>query len=102
MISLWCATMVRVPTISSAIVYTLRHWAGIWRWLASVPLLFIIAAILKLVVELRIDPTSHNLWPFEMLATLLMATTLLGALYLARFLTQRIAQSQYTHEPHGK
>lgn len=81
-------------SVSGAIVYALRHWAGIWRWLASVPLLFIVAATLKLVVELRIDPTSHNLWPFEMLATLIIATALLGALYLARFFTRWTVQSQ--------
>ena len=83
-----------VLSIGSTVVYALRHWAGIWRWLASVPLLFIIAAAFKLVAELRIDPTSHNLWPFEMLIALLIATVLLGVLFLARLFTRRTMQSQ--------
>jgi uncharacterized membrane protein len=77
-----------------ATVYALRNWSGGWRWFASAPLLFVIAAALKIGLEVRADPTSHNLWPFEMLGFLAIASALLGALYLVRLFTQRVAHSQ--------
>lgn len=74
--------------------YALRNWTGSWRWCAAAPLLFVIATALKIVLEVRADPTSHNLWPFELLGILAIASALLGSLYLARLFTQRVAHSQ--------
>ena len=76
--------------------YALRNWAGGWRWLAAAPLIYVVAAALKIVVEVRADPTAHNLWPFEMLATLAIASVLLGGFYLVRLITRRLA-----HRPNG-
>lgn len=77
-----------------ATVYALRNWAGGWRWFAGAPLLFVVGAALKIVMEVRADPTAHNLWPFEMLATLAIASVLLGACYLVRIVTRRITQQR--------
>lgn len=62
--------------------YALRNWTSGWRWIAGAPLLYVIVTTLKIVVDVRADPTSHNLWPFEMLGTLAIAAVVLGALYL--------------------
>lgn len=71
--------------------YALRNWAGGWRWLAAAPLLYVVAAALKIVIAVRADSTAHNLWPFELLATLAIAFALIGGLYLARLITRRMA-----------
>ncbi len=80
--------------VIGATAYSLRNWAGSWRWLAVAPLLYVVACVLKLVMEVRADPTSHNLWPFEMLGTLAIASALLGGLYLVRLFMQRAPHSQ--------
>ena len=77
-----------------ATIYALRNWTDGWRWFAGAPLLYVIANVVKLVIEVRADPTSHNLWPFEMLGTLALAFALLGGLSLVRFLMRRITQRQ--------
>jgi len=80
--------------VVGATAYALRRWTRSWRWIAGLPLLFVVGAALKLVIEVRADPTSHNLWPFEMLGVLAIASALLGGLYLVRLFTRRVAHSQ--------
>ena len=80
----------------SATGYALRTWVGVWRWIAAAPLLYVASAALKIMIEVRADPTAHNLWPFEMLATLAIASVLLGGCYLVRLITRRLA-----HSPNG-
>jgi hypothetical protein len=46
-----------------ATAYALRHWRGGWRLAALVPLLGVIAVVVTSVVDVRADPTTHNLWP---------------------------------------
>ena len=45
----------------------LWRWRGIWRWLAAVPAAVMAFVVLRIVIGTSIDPTSHNLWPFEIL-----------------------------------
>ena len=40
-------------------------WRGIWRIAAAVPAAVVLFVILRIVVDTMRDPTSHNLWPFE-------------------------------------
>ncbi|MBL9034372.1 MAG: hypothetical protein JNN33_06385 [Rhodospirillaceae bacterium] len=53
------------------IVWTQWHavsrWTGIWRWLAAAPLTLLGLDLALILVETSIDPTSHNLWPLELL-----------------------------------
>jgi hypothetical protein len=73
----------------AAVVWTLRHWQGWWRWLAGAPLLLVSAVVLKIIVDTSLEPTSHNLWPFELLAVVVVAGVVLGVLQLVRiFVTQ--------------
>ena len=59
-------------------------WLGRWRWAALVPVVIVLGLVLRIVLEVRADPTSHNLWPFEVLATVIAAAALLGVLELIR------------------
>jgi hypothetical protein len=43
------------------------RWHGPWRWAAAVPLAMVAFVLLRIVVGTARDPTSHNLWPFEIL-----------------------------------
>lgn len=74
--------------------YALWNWASGWRWLAAAPPLYVVAAALKIVIEVRADPTAHNLWPFELLVTLVIASVLLGGFFVVRLITRRLAHSQ--------
>ena len=64
-----------------------------WRWMISLPLLLVLGVVLRIVRDVRADPTSHNLWPFEVLVTLCAAAGLLGLLELIRLGIQRWYQT---------
>jgi hypothetical protein len=70
-------------------VTALWRWRGGWRWVAGLPLLYVIAVGLKIFVEVSADPTAHNLWPFEVLGAALLAGAVLAGLWLLRFLAGR-------------
>ncbi len=59
-------------------------WRGRWRWAALVPVVIVLGAVVRIVLEVRADPTAHNLWPFEVLAVVVAAGALLGVLELIR------------------
>ena len=43
------------------------RWRGRWRGAAAVPLAIMLFVVLRIVIDGVRDPTSHNLWPFEVL-----------------------------------
>lgn len=45
----------------------LWRWRGVWRYLAAVPAVVMGFMVLRILVGTAIDPTSHNLWPFEII-----------------------------------
>lgn len=47
----------------------LWRWRGGWRIAAAVPAAMMAFVVLRILVGVAIDPTSHNLWPFEILMT---------------------------------
>lgn len=47
-------------------IRAVRRWRGGWRTAAMVPLALIGFVVLRIVGGVAMDPTSHNLWPFEM------------------------------------
>ena len=71
--------------------YALRRWRDGWRLVAALPLLGVLAVIVTIVVDIRADPTAHNLWPFEVLFAVGVASAVLGAFQLMRLITQRWA-----------
>lgn len=47
--------------------WALWRWRDKWRPWAAIPLVVMGFVVLRIVVATAIDPTSHNLWPFEIL-----------------------------------
>lgn len=43
----------------------LWRWHGAWRMLAAVPAAAMAFVVLRIFIDTARDPTSHNLWPFE-------------------------------------
>jgi hypothetical protein len=74
--------------------WALVRWQGIWRWLAGVPLLLVSIVVLRIIVDTSADPTSHNLWPFEVLGVMVLAGIALGGLQLVRVFIARSARSK--------
>lgn len=64
----------------------LWQWRGWWRGAIALPLLLFIGVIGNIGIGIWLDPTSHNLWPFEVLLWLAVAIGAAGLLYLARWL----------------
>lgn len=60
----------------------LWRWRGAWRWVAAIPAATMAFVVLRIVVDTTRDPTSHNLWPFEILlwGTLSCAWTVAAAI----------------------
>jgi len=62
----------------------LLRWRGGWRMAAAVPEALMAFVILRLLVGVSIDPTSHNLWPFEILMVGMLSTVIMVILTVAR------------------
>jgi len=62
----------------------LLRWRGGWRMAAAVPAALMAFVVLRLLVGVSIDPTSHNLWPFEILMVGMLSTVIMVVLTLAR------------------
>jgi len=59
-------------------------WRGAWRVAAAVPAAVVLFVILRIIVGTTLDPTSHNLWPFEVLMCSAAALVAIGALKVLR------------------
>ena len=55
-----------------------------WRIAAAAPLLLVLFAMARIVLGTTTDPTSHNLWPFELGMCALAALVIVGVLALGR------------------
>lgn len=65
-------------------VRALRRWSGPWWVAAFVPIGLTGLVVLRLVVDLSRDPTSHNLWPFEFLMVGGLSLAIMVALRMLR------------------
>ena len=72
-------------------IRALLRWRGGWRLAAVVPGVLMGFAVLRVLVGVSRDPTSHNLWPFEILMVGLLSVVIMGALMLARRVTGAVA-----------
>ena len=70
-----------------------RRWRGGWRLAAALPGAWVGLVVLRIVVGTTVDPTSHNLWPFEILYASVVSLVLLGALAAGRRLLARRARA---------
>lgn len=74
--------------------WALVRWPGWWRWLAGAPLLLVSLVVLRIIIDTNADPTSHNLWPFELLGVIFIAGVALGLLQLGRVFAGQITQAE--------
>jgi len=47
--------------------WAMWKWGGGWRVASAIPLVLMGVVVLRIVFDTSRDPTSHNLWPFEIL-----------------------------------
>lgn len=64
--------------------YQFARWRGGWRVAAAVPLAVVGFVVLRIVFDVMRDPTSHNLWPFEVLMAGAFGAVAAGVLALCR------------------
>tara|TARA_R110002072_G_scaffold174303_3_gene329346 strand:- start:32145 stop:32441 length:297 start_codon:yes stop_codon:yes gene_type:complete len=68
-------------------------WRGGWRIVAMLPALVLAFVVIRILVDTAMDPTSHNLWPLEIILCSVFGLAVLGVLSLARWLTLRAGKS---------
>jgi len=71
----------------AAPIWAIRRWHGGWRIAAAVPAVMIGFVIARIAVGTASDPTSHNLWPFELLQVGALSVVVIGVLLVARKVT---------------
>jgi hypothetical protein len=64
-------------------VRALWRWRGGWRMAAAVPAAVMGFVVVRLIIGVSVDPTSHNLWPFEILMAGLLSTVIMVVLTVA-------------------
>ena len=62
----------------------LWRWRGGWRVAAMLPAALMALVVLRLIIGTTIDPTSHDLWPFEILIAGGLSALIMAALTLLR------------------
>jgi hypothetical protein len=65
----------------------LWRWRGMWRWAAAVPAAIMAYVLARLLIDTAVDPTSHNLWPFEILMFGALSVAIMLGLALIRKVT---------------
>jgi hypothetical protein len=65
-------------------LWSVWKWRGGWRIAAAVPAAAVVFVVLRIVIDTARDPTSHNLWPFEILMAGTGALLCIGVLALVR------------------
>jgi hypothetical protein len=65
-------------------IWGLLRWQGKWRALAAVPLVFVGLWVVKDIVEISADPSSHNLLPFELIEAAVVVAIFMSILWVLR------------------
>ena len=73
-------------------VRTLARWRGVFRALAALPLAGWLLWMVVFALDVSRDPTSHNLFPFEIVIGAFAASGYLGLLALTRRATGRAGE----------
>jgi hypothetical protein len=60
------------------------RWQGGWRVAAAVPAAVMAFVVLRILFDTARDPTSHNLWPFEIIMAGLLSAAVMALLGVAR------------------
>jgi hypothetical protein len=68
----------------AAPLWAIRRWRGGWRVAAAVPAVMTGFVVLRIIFDTAGDPTSHNLWPFEILQVGVLSLVVIGVLLAVR------------------
>ncbi len=71
----------------AAPAWGLWRWRGGWRIAAAAPAALMTFVVLRIMFETARDPTSHNLWPFEILQAGTLSAAVIAVLLVARKLS---------------
>lgn len=69
----------------AVVLHAILRWRGVWRWLASLPLLVLALATLDIVL----NPASHNLLPFEIIFWVALGFVIFGVVAALRSRIQK-------------
>jgi len=70
-------------------IWAMRRWQSGWRLAAALPAGWVGLVALRIMLGTAVDPTSHNLWPFEILQASVVSIALIGAMAAGRRLLSR-------------
>ena len=65
-------------------LWSVWKWQGGWKIAAALPAALIAFVVLRILVDTARDPTSHNLWPFEILQSGVAVLAAMGVLKVVR------------------
>ncbi|HEX5475150.1 MAG TPA: hypothetical protein VFX12_10850, partial [Vicinamibacterales bacterium] len=63
----------------------LWKWRGGWRGAAAIPAVIEGFTLVRIMAGVAIDPTSHNLWPFELAIAGVASVAIMAGLAVARW-----------------
>jgi hypothetical protein len=69
--------------------WALWRWRDAWRWWAAIPLAAMGFVVLRIAFGVARDPTSHNLWPFEILMAGGCSVAAMAVVSVLRWLQRR-------------
>lgn len=69
--------------------WAVARWRGGWRIAAAIPAVGLAFVVLRILIDGARDPTSHNLWPFEIVFAGGLALLAIGALAVVRRFARR-------------
>ncbi|HVS77488.1 MAG TPA: hypothetical protein VHE11_11175 [Steroidobacteraceae bacterium] len=65
-------------------LWSVWKWRGGWKVAAAVPAAVVVFVVLRIILDTARDPTSHNLWPFEIVMFSAGALACIGVLRAVR------------------
>lgn len=76
-------------------MWLLIRWQRIWRYIAAIPAAIFCVWLVQFLRDVSADPTSHNLWPFEIIFGSVAGLVFLGIASFVRSLIPRAKESGY-------
>lgn len=91
-----------IPTwpLFFATYQAIKGWRRALRYAAAIPAIVLLVLVGKIIVDTSEDPTSHNLWPLEIIIRSLGGLLILGALALFRSATT-VEETAQRHDAAG-
>ena len=70
-------------------IWALVRWTGTWRAAAVACGLAVCLALGRIALDIRANPASHNMWPFEVIIWSGLGLVLLGGVGVVRLIVAR-------------